>query len=207
MFTLATLESSKQCISAIQNGENKNVNINDLQIKLKECGIIYLLVRTAKNAKYSEQIEELLAAQKEEIKQIIGDVDETDIYDYKSALQSNKDKISAVSYINPMLLRDFENSESLHTDDSELNALLTSLEADKLITCKREINQDLTYDALINLNSQILSHKNDKIYIVHINETRELFVEENETQKTEVLNEEKTQSPMDGDWDEGSDDD
>merc|ERR1719361_1379950 len=72
IFSLSILESSKQCISAIENDKNTEIHINDLQTKLKECGIIYLLYRTVINKAYNEEITELLQEQKE----IIAEIDE-----------------------------------------------------------------------------------------------------------------------------------
>merc|ERR1712228_982536 len=127
---------------------------------------------------YNEEITELLQEQKA----IIAEIDEE-----VTSVKANKKKIFDASYIDPNILIDFERSESLHADQSGLDDLMNSLESDKLISCKQAIDKDLTYDALINLNSSILDSNNDKIYVIHITETRELFVERIEEKKEDDI--------------------
>merc|ERR1712228_198071 len=141
---------------------------------------------------YNEEITELLQEQKA----IIAEIDEE-----VTSVKANKKKIFDASYIDPNILIDFERSESLHADQSGLDDLMNSLESDKLLSCKQAIDKDLTYEALINLNSAILDSNNDKIYVIPITETRELFVESiDEKKEDDIKSNNDSSDSDDDDW-------
>eukprot|EP01084_Bolivina_argentea_P076576 138792_1 len=141
IISLSLFESSKQAIYQInQTDEN---NIENIKNKLKQSGNIYLLYKTITNVPKSEMINDLIEENGDEIK----------------------------NYIDPNILKEFNGDKDNNNINNinDLKTMINKLENEKLIICKKEINDDMTYNNLMNKNNEIFkSFKNNKIYIIHI---------------------------------------
>eukprot|EP01084_Bolivina_argentea_P217346 369032_1 len=125
---------------------------------IKQSGIIYLLHKTVKNKAKSDEVKELLES-----------IDEDD-----------------EPYIDRDILNDFETLQSSSSDETAFNSLLSYLENEQIICCKKDVKKEmnsLTYANLMELNKDALTSNVNKVYIINITETRELIVIQDESKQ------------------------
>ena len=174
IMALSLFESSKQTISAVEALAAKEMMA--IQHKLQRSGITYLLFKTTVNAPYSDDVKKLLEEQTESLKTV----------------EAGK---KPTLYIDPVTLENFEKSKSSGSK-KQIDRMLSKLESVKLISSRREIDEELSYFNLNQKHQRILNGE-QKVYVIHIAETRKLVKMGEEVVEVKAEDEDEVDSDSD----------